>query len=539
MLSDATLFIRKNYIQIIILAVILIIAAFFRIYKIQDYLTFLGDEGRDVLIVRDILHGHFTLLGPRASAGDFFTGPIYYYMMAPFLFLANYNPVGPAIMIALLSVITTYMIYEFGRRWFNPTAALIAAALYAISPLVIQYSRSSWNPNPMPFFSMVIFYLLYRWIQKPTVPKFAIIGILYGIAFQLHYIEIFVGVIIFLYVLIGNIFIGKKDLIVRLGREYIAILVGFLIGLSPFLAFEARHGFPNVKTVINFIVHGDTTATDLTHSTFIQTVGDIFFRSFARLVMYFPPPERMYVYAKAIPYWYWGAIILGIFSTTFLVFQFVESARSKKRDFLKYLLILLWFSFGVILFGFYRKPIYDYYFEFMFPVPFLLVGNLLSYFWLQKIFYKLVAALIFVVLIYLNLLGYPYAAPGNQQYIQVKKISEFILQKTENKPFNFALLTLGNSDHAYRYIFEVDGHPPVTIQYTGIDPERKSVTNQLFVVCEDPNCEPLGASLWEVAGFGRAEIAAEWPVSVLKVYKLVHYKESPKPVFVNHISPRK
>jgi len=61
------------------------------------------------------------------------------------------------------------------------------------------------------------------------------------------------------------------------------------------------------------------------------------------------------------------------------------------------------------------------------------------------------------------------------------------------------------------------------IQYTGIDPQRKSVTDQLFVVCEDPNCQPLGASLWEVAGFGRAEIADEWPVSVLKVYKLVHY----------------
>ena len=38
-----------------------------------------------------------------------------------------------------------------------PKAALIAATLYAISPTIIVYSRSSWNPNVMPFFSLLSF----------------------------------------------------------------------------------------------------------------------------------------------------------------------------------------------------------------------------------------------------------------------------------------------------------------------------------------------------------------------------------------------
>src|SRR5690242_2249800 len=84
------LFTKNNILLILILS----LASFLRLYRIQDYMTFLGDEGRDVLVVYNILHGHFTLLGPTASVGGFFLGPIYYYFMTPFLWLFNYNPVG-------------------------------------------------------------------------------------------------------------------------------------------------------------------------------------------------------------------------------------------------------------------------------------------------------------------------------------------------------------------------------------------------------------------------------------------------------------
>jgi hypothetical protein len=101
------------------------------------------------------------------------------------------------------------------------------------------------------------------------------------------------------------------------------------------------------------------------------------------------------------------------------------------------------------------------------------------------------------------------------------------LKRQANEPFNFALLTEGNSDHEYRYFFTLWEKPPVEIQNTAIDPKRKTVTDQLLVVCETaPNCNPLGYSLWEIAGFGRAEIENSWGVSVVKVMKLIHYKES-------------
>src|SRR6266568_4013739 len=119
----------KNKSNLIVLF-ILILAAFLRLYMIGYYMTFLGDEGRDVLVVYNILHGHLTLLGPTSSVGGFFLGPIYYYFMAPFLWAFNYNPVGPAVMIGLLGVATVWLVYKVTREFFGVTAGLVAALLY-------------------------------------------------------------------------------------------------------------------------------------------------------------------------------------------------------------------------------------------------------------------------------------------------------------------------------------------------------------------------------------------------------------------------
>src|SRR3990167_9969440 len=133
--------IQNSKVKIILLG-ILALAAALRLYRIGDYMNFLGDEGRDALVVYNILHGKLTLLGPTSSVGGFFLGPIYYYFMAPFLLLFNYNPVGPAVMVALIGIATTYLLYKICEIFFNRKVAIFAALLYSISPLIFSYSRS-------------------------------------------------------------------------------------------------------------------------------------------------------------------------------------------------------------------------------------------------------------------------------------------------------------------------------------------------------------------------------------------------------------
>ncbi len=503
----------------LLLVAILLLASFLRLYMISDYMTFLGDEGRDVMVAKDILQGHFTLLGPRASAADFYTGPIYYYFMAPFLWLFHLDPVGPAIGIALLGIVSVFLVYYVSKYFFSERAGLFAAALYAVSPLVISYSRSSWNPNPMPFMSLVLILLLYKAVLIKSWKLFLLSGLLFGIAFQLHYIEVFFGITIFLFVTVVTIIIEKKEAIKNLFLRYLQFFSGFLIGFSPFLAFEIRHDFPNLRTVVNFIYHQENYIQEPNHTTPFQVISDVFFRLFARLLSNYPPSDQVHNFSsEVLMFWQIGIVLLAIASVYALF-------RVKNK--ITVLLFALWLFIGVVCFGFYRKPIYDYYFEFMFPLPFHLLGNLLSQMYHVKkfsLYGKILAVVLFTGFFLYNLYWMPFRFPANRQKDQVKAISEFIISKTDNKPFNFALLTTGNSDHAYRYYFDILGHSPVTIENMINDPQRKSVTSQLMIICEDIKCKPLGNSLWEVAGFGRAEIAGIWNVSVVKVYRLVQYK---------------
>ncbi len=505
---------KTKLIYSVAILTVLFFGAFLRLYRIADYMTFLGDEGRDVLVVYNILHGKLTLLGPTASVGGFFLGPIYYYFIAPFLLLSGYNPVGPAIMVALFGIATVFLIYRVGVEFFGQETAIAAAALYAVSPVVIAYSRSSWNPNLMPFFSLLTLYTLYKAVAKNKIYLFCLAGFFLGIAMQLHYLTVFLGVIVATYILILE-FPRHTEIF----KKYIYILAGFIIGLSPFLAFEARHDFANIRSIINFIFHsGDTGGT----AHFFEIIGNVFFRLFGRLVTTFPPPEQVALGAHPnIAFWYLATLILAIFSVIVLLNKLVKAQKKRNGNFSAISLIAIWLVVGIGLFGFYKKPIYDYYFGFMFPLPFLLVGNLIT----SVSFYsKYAAVILFLVLFVLNINAMPFKYTPNRQLAQVKEISNFVLSKTNGRPFNFALITLGNSDHGYRYFFKLEGRDPVVIQTHESDPKRTSVTDQILIVCEDQMCQPLGNSLWEVAGFGRAEIVDEWDVSVVKVYKLTHYK---------------
>ncbi len=509
----------KNKIELGLLLIILAAGAFLRIWRIADYMTFLGDEGRDVLVVKRMLVDHrFTLLGPTASVGGFFLGPIYYYFMLPFLWLWRLDPVGPAMMVAIFGVATIFLVYRLGKEFFNIHTGLIAAFLYAISPLVIAYSRSSWNPNLMPFFSSLTLLTFYKAVTKNSKPLFFLGGVFLGITVQLHYLAVFLGIIVAVYLI--TIKIRALKLLIK--HSLLSIL-GFILGFSPFLLFEVRHDFPNLQAIFNFIL-GSGGETGFVGVSFLGLIDTLIFRLFWRLLTRFPPISQITISESLTSQlWYWGMVILVLASLALFFLDFLKALKKKSADIPKFTLLFLWLFLGVSLFTFYRKEIYDYYLGFMFPLPFLFASNLLVR--IAKYKKTIIISLIALAFLTLNSLeGIPFRFAPNRQMEQTKTISRFIYEKTEGKPFNFALITGQNSDHAYRYFLESWGAKPVTIENLQVDPDRKTVTDQLLVVCEVP-CQPLGNSLWEVAGFGRAEIAGEWQVSVAKVYKLVRYKE--------------
>lgn len=510
-LSKVTQIVKSN----LSILSILFLAGFVRLYRIGDYMTFLGDEGRDMLVVRHILQGDITFLGPRASAGDFFLGPFYYYLITPFLWLFNYDPVGPAIMVAIFGIATVYLVFWVGRKFFGQKAGLIAALLYAVAPVVVRYSSSSWNPNVVPFFTLLLFISLYFAFKNKLIRLFGLVGILLGILMQLHYLATFIAVIVALCVGVCTFFDRKsyKDLLRKYVLNYFSIFIGFVISFSPFLAFEVRHGFPNIRTIFSFIFSPSLNSGEESNATFITIVLDVFYRVITKVLIFISPDTG------------WNNTLISSINIILVVLIIISLYfLLKTKDKVFKTILLLWFIVGIILFGFYKKPLYEYYFGFLFPLPFLLLGNLVSAVISSSrnnLFIKISAISIVFAIFVINISQLHVWHEPNRQKQQMQTIAEFVLSHTDGKPFNFALITPGNSDHAYRYFFELNNRPPVTIENEVVDPERKSVTSQLLIVCEE-QCSPLGHPLWEVAGFGRAKIAGEWDVSVVKVYKLVH-----------------
>ncbi|MDP3998536.1 MAG: glycosyltransferase family 39 protein [bacterium] len=510
----------NHKIEAIVLLSILLLGAFLRLYRIADYMTFLGDEGRDVLVVKRMIVDHkFTLLGPTASVGGFFLGPIYYYFMLPFLWIFKLNPVGPAVMVALFGIATIFLVYKLGKDFFGTGAGIIAAVLYAISPVVITYSHSSWNPNLVPFFSILTLFTFYKAVTKKSNIFFVLGGIFFGINLQLHYLASFLGVMMVVYLVLME----ARKLKLFLGHAFLSG-IGFIIGFSPFLAFELRHGFPNIQTIFRFIFSSSSGETGFVGEKFFTVVDGLVFRLFWRLLTRFPSLSEINVSEVGIlGFWYWLIVIL-IFASLGVFFFWGFNNLKKQAVFYKFSLLAIWLIVGIGLFSFYKKPIYDYYLGFMFPLPFLLVGNFLAKLISSIKPLKIAGVVIFTLLLWNSLEGASFRFPPNRQLNQAREISRVVFEKAEGKPFNFALITGQNSDHAYRYFLEIWGTKPVTIENTQVDPERKTVTDQLLIICESMPCQPLGHSLWEIAGFGRADIAEQWDVSVVKVYKLVHYK---------------
>lgn len=485
--------------ELLILLVILTIGAFLRLYKIDQYMTFLGDEGRDAIIVRRIFTElHPPLIGPGTSVGNMYLGPLYYYMMAPALLIANFSPVGPAVMIALLGVITTAFIWLVGKEWFGRTAGLVAAGLYAIAPAIIIYSRSSWNPNIMPFFALLSVYSVWKIWKYKKFGWLIILGISYAFVLQSHYLGLLLIPTILIFLALTFKDLGSKKIFLQ------KALFGFLIfaGLmSPLLIFDARHGWRNLEAMKNFVVNRERSEVTFNIATAVRNSWGIYEKVNTRLVTATNPQAGLILSLLLIPGIIWIA----------------------RKNFL----LIAWLGFGILGLGFYQKEIFDHYMGFLFPAPFLLMGGIASQLLNSKSklsnTLKVVLAIVLGSLIFVNLVNSPVRNAPNTQLQRAISVAKVIQEKAMGQRFNLATISNLNNRDVYQYFLMLWG-----AKIVDTDPSATSftVTDQLFVVCELPKevCDPIhDPSAW-ITNFGWTKIVDQWPVWGGTLFKLAHAK---------------
>ncbi|QQG42188.1 MAG: glycosyltransferase family 39 protein [Candidatus Woesebacteria bacterium] len=507
-----TNFIKHNKTEVLLLILILSVAAFFRLYRISDYMTFLSDEGRDVIIVRRfITELHPPLIGPGTSVGNMYLGPLYYYMMAPALLLANFSPVGPAIQIALLGVVTVFFVWFVGRKWFPSGekvawGALIVAGLYAISPTVIDFSRSSWNPNIMPFFSLLSIYSIWKVYESRGALRgvgcwLITLGISYAFVLQSHYLGLLLAPTLFVFWLL-TLFKIKNDKLVKaiFVRSSLLAFLLFALLMSPLLIFDIRHNWQNYNAIKIFFTSSRDVGLPLL--AYLSKIWTTSLMLFTNLLM----AKNMYLGTLAV-----------LVSIIFLGWIY-------KKHFLRgaYLLLFLWIAVGLIGIAAYRGQIYDHYLGFLFPAPFLLLGAFAQKVLDSKnLLAKILFSLTIGCVVFFSLQNDPPFVNPGYQMPRVISVAKVIQEKAGGAKFNLAAISDFDDRSVYLYFLTIWG-----ARVVDTDPSTSEFTqtDQLFVVCEyeKSRCDPTHSPSAWITRFGWTKIVDEWEVWGGTLYKLGH-----------------
>lgn len=477
----------------ILLLVVLALAALLRFYRLPEYMTFLGDEGRDAIVIRNMLQEFdFPLIGPPTSVGNIYLGPLYYYMMAVPMAIFYLNPVAAAGMNAVIGVLIVGLIYYLGKVWFGRSAGLISAYLYAISPVNIIYSRSSWNPNPAPFFALTAIFGLYKMHQSGNFLWLILTGLAIGAALQMHYLAAILIPIAGLVWLYEILYRRNKKL--NANKPVSGTLLGifsFMLVMSPLVWFDLRHNFLNYRAVTELLSGGSAVKADIL--TNIMRLPSLYSYN---LIGRYIAAENIYLIA-----------VISLLVIAAIIYRFSYWPK---------LILSIWLAVGLLGLTFYQQNIYDHYLGFMNPVPFLLLGSVVLFAakirgqqrWLLN---GGIVVLLFVLTV-VNLQKSPLLNPPNNQLKRTQDVARYVIDKAGGKDFNFALIARSNYDSAYQFYLDQYGHKPKQVPF--------DITEQLFIVCEDEVCDPTHNAKYEVAAFGMSKI--DWMENIygVKIYRL-------------------
>lgn len=467
---------------------LLIISAFTRLYRLPEYFEFLGDQGRDLVIIRDFLVNHnLFFIGPQTSIGNMYLGPFFYYLIAPSLWLARLSPLGPSIFVSLLGVATTYLIYRFTKKDLGYFPALISALLFAASPQIIKYTSFSWNPNVAPFFSLLCLQFVYLYHQNKSV-KFLYLSVaMFCLALNTHYLTIILSVPILLFAL---------PRLIR-QRQFFPLFISlaiFVLFQIPLILFDIKHQGQNFQAFFTFFTQRQTTVNLKVYKSIYQLpkVSTIFSqRIFAGKDLILGTVSLIYMLAGLAVYFF-------------------------RRRFSSYFLLhLVTFFVGLVSLALYKQHIYDHYYGFMLPSAVIVFGYILVFLFRLSPITKVTSVLLLLLIAYSYLVNNHLRFPAPRHLQITTGITDQIIKSADGQPFNFALLSKSNYDPPYTYLFLVNHAPYYHL--------RELHTQQLFVVCEphpDINCQPINHPSWDIAAFGWAQITDQWTDNGRLIYRL-------------------
>ncbi|MBI2029813.1 glycosyltransferase family 39 protein [Candidatus Gottesmanbacteria bacterium] len=478
---------KNNSSWVIILITLTLVGAFLRFYRLETLSTYLTDQALELLDTLAIIRGDIKLIGIKTSISEVRNGAVMNYLLIPFVYMFNYSPVAGGVLQSLLSLATVPLVFLIGKRAKNELSGVISAAVIALSPLLVEYSRQTQLAYYPLFFSSVVIFLLIKLTQKFENKFVILLGTLLGFVIQVHYLSF---TLLILSLISIFVFMNRKN-------SFLLLAFGFLVGFAPLILFELSHDFFNTKMFFNYLSSSSPEAGRLTTFNYFPQL-------FSRLI---------------------GAnnIIIGWFvliGMVFLLFARIRTNLSKaEKVFVVHILI------SIAVMAVFEGSLWYHYLLPTF-VSIIVLGST-SIAWLVSRYKNLAVPLLIMglSLIVINFPSYRLSA-DNGAYMSpgwnlkgVVKTANIISQDVGGSSFNVAMLVdAQNQGYPLRYLLEVKNQKPL-----GISDYDKA--DNLYILVE-PKLDLSSAfsNIYELNSFGGREVKSEWDIQ--NGYKLVKISKS-------------
>lgn len=389
---DFSNWIKKNYF-ILFLVGIFLVGFFLRVFHFSDWLHFELDQSRDAKVIDLAIEkgpSYLPLLGPRAGGTYLRLGPIFYYMEYLSALIFGNNPAGMAVIVLIFSLLSLPLFYLFCREYFDEKISVSLLAIFSVSLYLVIYARFAWNPNPLPFFVLLLLFAFLKIIDKEQKRKmlwFCVLSASFAIVFQLH----FVAMVVLGLSSLGFLLYTRPKLNWKI---WLAGIATFMLLFSPVIINDIKTKGENTQEFFKAI----TKKSNKHRGSFLEKLGANYIahaskyfliltgRETGSLVKIKIPQNNLFkadiickkVKCQNTKGLQLTSLIFFTFSLGLLVQKIRKEKDLKRKKFLVLIAIFLGASFVALTPL--AKNLAPRFFLFAVPMPFLLLGLILDFF---------------------------------------------------------------------------------------------------------------------------------------------------------------
>ncbi|MBX4205977.1 glycosyltransferase family 39 protein [Candidatus Microgenomates bacterium] len=464
----------------LLLGTILLVAFFLRVYRINSLLGFYFDQGRDALVIWDLIKFHkFFLIGPTTGLAGIFRGPYYYYLIAPFYFLGQGDPVFPSIFLSFTTVCAILLGYHLGAKTQSMVTGIVFAILSSFSFYIVIASRWLSNPTPMLLLSLILVFAMFKVIEGKNW-GWPVIGFVSGLSLfnfgssgELFYLPAIFVFLIWQWKNRPNV------------KNLILTIILFCVTFAPLILFDLKHEHILLNNILK--TFGQESSFTLPSIALFELRNHFYIGLFPKLLFH--------------SIGFRENIFLVVLLLSFILFL----PKLVKNTKVKILLLLLMSPLlGLYFYQGNDKVLYDYYMTGYFLIFLLLISVILGNLWKYKL--GQVFVIMFLSLFLINnfnptkfVLTNPSDQPGAINYINQKQVIDWIYTDAKGQEFNVDIYVPPVIPYAYDYLFTWYGP-----KMFGYAPKKENI-KLLYTLYEQdpPHPERLDAWLDRQKGIGK------------------------------------